>query len=129
VRAFRALSGFDMQRSFVTWLLAIATNVARRYLQRRRKTVALADIDVAGPADEASAYEREEGLEVLKTAVAEGIDRLSEVKRRALVLLHRDRRSYTEIAEIMDVPIGTVKTAIHRARMEIRELLRDRDLL
>ncbi len=129
VRAFRALAGFDVRRSFVSWLLTIATNVARRYLQRRRKTVPLADVEVAGPPAEASAQEREEGLEVLKAAVAEGLDGLSEIKRRALVLLHRDRRSYTEIAEIMGVPIGTVKTAIHRARTEIRELLRGRDLL
>jgi RNA polymerase sigma-70 factor (ECF subfamily) len=129
VRAFRALSGFDTRRAFAAWMLTIATNVARRCLQRRRHTVPFANIEVAARDEAASAHEREEGLAALRAAVAEGLGRLTDVKRRALTLLHRERRSYNEIAEIMQVPVGTVKTAIHRARLELRELLRDRDLL
>ncbi len=129
VRAFRALEGFDATRAFVSWLLAIATNVARRHLQRRRRPAPLAEGDAAWAGDTTSEGEREESAAVLRTAVAECLGRLSEPKRRALVLLHRDRRSYAEIAAIMDVPIGTVKTAIHRARVELREMLQARDLM
>ncbi|HAK94230.1 MAG TPA: RNA polymerase subunit sigma-24 [Planctomycetes bacterium] len=129
VRAFRSLDGFDARRAFVNWLLAIATNVARRHLQRRRRAMPIVQIDAICAGAAASEGEGEESAAALRGAVAECLERLSEPKRRALVLLHRDRRSYAEIAAIMDVPIGTVKTAIHRARVELREMLRARDLM
>lgn len=129
VRAFRALEGFDGRRAFANWLLVIAANVARRHLRRRRRSAPLAEGDAAWTSAAASEHEHEESAAALRTAVVECLGRLSEPKRRALVLLHRDRRSYAEIAAIMEVPIGTVKTAIHRARAELREMLRARDLM
>ena len=128
VRAFNALGGFDTRLPFENWLLRIATNVCRRHASRRRKVVPLGDLPVAAPAT-AHARETEENVTALRTALAEAMRRLSETKRTALVLLHQAGRSYVQIAEIMDLPLGTVKTAIHRARMEIRAVLAERDLL
>ena len=73
--------------------------------------------------------EKEENLATLREGIKEALDRLSERKRTALLLFHQSKRSYADIAEIMDLPIGTVKTAIHRARNEIRQALADRGLL
>lgn len=129
VRAFKSLAGFDARRPFAGWLLAIAANVARRHLQRRRRALPIVEVEAAAAGAGALGYESEESAAALRGAVAECLERLSDQKRRALVLLHRDRRSYAEIAAIMGVPIGTVKTAIHRARVDLREMLRARELM
>jgi len=129
VRAFKSLAGFDARRPFAGWLLDIAANVARRHLQRRHRALPIVEVEAAAAGAGAWGYESEESAAALRGAVAECLERLSDQKRRALVLLHRDRRSYAEIAAIMGVPIGTVKTAIHRARVDLREMLRARELM
>jgi len=128
VRAYRALSGFDTRFPFSNWLLRIATNLSRTFLRRRRSAASLLG---EGPAVEAgeSPGEKEENLASLREGIKEALDRLSERKRTALLLFHQSERSYADIAEIMDLPLGTVKTAIHRARNEIRRALSDRGLL
>ncbi len=128
VRAFRALDGFDTRYPFVNWLLRITTNLSRSFLKRRRRTMPLSD---GGPVAAASPtpQETEENVAAVKEAIEVGLARLNHTKRTAMLLFHQSQRSYADIAEIMDLPIGTVKTAIHRARSEIRQVLADRGLL
>jgi RNA polymerase sigma-70 factor (ECF subfamily) len=128
VRAYRALDGFDVRYPFVNWLLRIATNTSRNYVARRRRTVPLPNGGIAAPAERA-ASEAAENCAALRGAVNAALAGLSEAKRTALLLFHQSRRSYADIAEIMDMPIGTVKTAIHRARAEIRRALGAQGLL
>jgi RNA polymerase sigma-70 factor (ECF subfamily) len=105
------------------WLARITTNVfldeVRR--QRRRPTDALPDdaervLAGAPPADEAATAD-------LPDYIQDALGRLSEDHRAALVLCDVIGMSYPEIAEVLDVPVGTVRSRIHRGRGMLRELL------
>ncbi len=128
VRAYRALGGFDTRYPFENWLLRIATNLARTALKRRRFSLQLLQDGAhlrAGPSE----AEHEKRVEELRRSIDQALSGLSRKKRMALLLFHQAKRSYADIAEIMDMPIGTVKTVIHRARNEIRRRLAEKGLL
>ena len=131
VRAYRALHRFDTRYPFVNWLLRIATNVSRSALKRRRTVQSLTEAHMAALGAEAgpSPHEARENLAAVRVALESALGALNETKRAALLLFHQSRRSYADIAEILDIPIGTVKTAIHRARTEIRRSLAARGLM
>lgn len=128
VRAFRSLKRFDTRYPFENWLLKIATNLCRNQLKRRRGTSAL-PADCLIYRDKTPRFQSEETLKVMQETISEAMGRLTETKRTALSLLHQSSRSYAEIAEIMDLPLGTVKTMIHRGRTAIRAALSERGLL
>lgn len=125
LRAFRSLAGFDATRDFRAWLLAIAGNRCRTRLgARRRQFPPLAVMgDVPDPrADEAPGRH-------LAEEVALVLAEIREEYRRAFLLFHADQLSYQEIAEALDVPLGTVKTWVYRARRELAERLRARGVV
>ena len=68
-------------------------------------------------------HDTKENLNVLHNAVSAALERLSERRRTAFLLLQQSSRSYAEIADIMSLPIGTVKTEIHRSRAAIQQHL------
>lgn len=127
LRAFRALPSYDPTRRFASWLLRIAHNAAIDALRRRGpRTVPLGapvdeedgpELEVADttrPDPEQAAAGRDLGRQL------EGALRsLRPEHRTALLLRFRDELSYEEIAEVMGIPLGTVKTFIHRARQEL----------
>ncbi len=116
VRAFRSLANWDSSRPFRPWLLAIAANRCRTALAKRRATAC----DTHALADELPA--RQDGRMALGNLTEEVTLALAEVRpdlRRAFELFHYDELAYAEIAELLDVPVGTVKTWIHRARQEV----------
>jgi RNA polymerase sigma-70 factor, ECF subfamily len=77
-----------------------------------------------GPARAESPLEELESRET-GAAIERAIGRLRPEYRTCILLRHVEGRSYDEIAEVMDLPLGTVKTYIHRARLELREYLAD----
>lgn len=123
VRLYRQLERYDPERKFSTWTLAIATNYCIDQLRRRRlQLVPLENIIPwarardAGPEGEALSREsRDEVQRLLK--------QLPEKYRAPLVLRYWEDLSCAEIAEILGVPEGTVKTQIHRARKQLGKLL------
>ena len=130
VRMFRALDRYDPERPFTAWLFTIATRLAIDHLRRRRvPTVSLTvsepgsteertlDVEDSGPGPEqiTSNIEEERRAQSL-------IDTLPEHYRIVVLLRHQQDLSYEEIAEALNLPLGTVKARIHRARA----LLRDR---
>jgi RNA polymerase sigma-70 factor (ECF subfamily) len=132
LKAFAAIGRFESRSGFYTWLFRIAVNLTlshRRASRRRRAPLSLDGIDGEGdyrepPADEAAdpawaAAERGELRERLEAALG----RLDEDFRAAVVLKDIEQMDYAEIAEVMDVPIGTVKSRIHRGRSMLRKLL------
>jgi len=122
VRAVRSLRNWDSQREFGPWLLAIAGNRCRTALAaRRRRPTALANLGEWAddrPADPPGTPVVEE----VRTALAE----LRDEYRQAFLLYHLEQRGYAEISQILNCPIGTVKTWVHRARLELIETLRKR---
>jgi RNA polymerase sigma-70 factor, ECF subfamily len=136
VRAYRALPKFRGESAFYTWLHQIAVNTARKALQDlKRDPLVLAPAATTDAENnetfraesEPTSGETPEALLASKeiaTAVNVAVASLSEELRLAITLREMDGLSYEEIAELMNCPIGTVRSRIFRAREAIAEHLR-----
>jgi len=125
VRAIRSLGGFDNQRQFEPWLLAIAANRCRTAMAaraRRPTATDLCETVVDKLPDQRAAKNLQEELQL-------ALEQLRPEHRQAFVLFHEFEKSYLEIAETMKCPVGTVKTWVHRARQELIAHLRSREVL
>jgi len=131
LRAYQALPRFRGEATFRTWLYRIARNLCFTELRkrgRRGESSPLGDADdFAGdhPLLEDSAPELDEEIARadLSARVRERMGELPAPYREVLTLFYLDEMRYEEIAMILDVPIGTVKTWIHRARLRLRDTL------
>ncbi len=136
ILAFEKLGTFRGESQFYSWLFRIAYNSAvsskRKPGSSKRKTgpmsVSLeARRDASGlePADLNPSTEPSFGLEVSdrQRLVQQALGELSEEFRAAIVLKEIEQMSYEEIAEVVGIPLGTVRSRIHRARMELRQKL------
>jgi RNA polymerase sigma-70 factor (ECF subfamily) len=124
LRVFRSLSGWDPGRPLKPWIMGIAVNRCRTWLTqraRRPEPVEYLQDTLPGPSSDDSA----ELLREIQAALAE----LRPEYRTVFVLFHEHGQPYEEIAEALDRPVGTVKTWLHRARLEILERLRRRGMV
>jgi RNA polymerase sigma-70 factor (ECF subfamily) len=126
VQAFVRLDRFRGASAFYTWLYRIAFNAAMTDKRRRRPTGSVDElrertgddpVDGAGLPDVPVLQEERVG-QVRAALVA-----LSEEHRAVLVLREMDGRPYDEIAEVLELPVGTVRSRLHRARLQLREQL------
>lgn len=132
VRVFNALPNFKGNSAFSTWLYRILTNC---FLDLRKKdkskynvsleaTLSTPDGDITRqvedpgltPAEETERSERER-------TVINAVNVLPEYQRAMIVMYHSENLSYEEIAAALDLPIGTVKSRLNRARLSLREIL------
>jgi RNA polymerase sigma factor (sigma-70 family) len=124
LRIFRSLRRWDSQRPLKPWIMGIAVNRCRTWLAQRGRRPELVDYlqdTLPGrPADDSGELVRE-----IEQAVAE----LRLEYRTAFVLFHEQGQPYEDIARVMDRPVGTIKTWLHRARLEILERLRSRGMV
>lgn len=133
IRAYRALSGFRNDSAFYTWLYRIGVNTAKNWLMTHGRR---AQVTTAANGEETEGYDETDLLRNTETperllmtkqigetvnAVVEG---LPEDLRTAITLREIEGLSYEEIAEVMDCPIGTVRSRIFRARDAIAVKLR-----
>jgi len=133
IKAYRALPGFRGDSAFYTWLYRIAINTAKNYLVSRSRRPPGSDVDV----EDAEYYEGGALLHEietpenalfgaeLKAVVERAISELPEDLRTAVTLREFDGLSYEDIAEIMDCPVGTVRSRIFRAREAIDGRVRE----
>ena len=127
VSAWRALPFFREESNFATWLYRLATNASIDLLRREKRHRAPLSLDdeeqSVDVADETASpdtlYEKKE----LREAVLRAMEGLSDEQRRILVLRELQQLSYQEIAEVLELDLGTVKTRIHRARKNLRDAL------
>lgn len=132
LNVYRALGSFKGER-FSPWIYKIASNLCLDYLRRRRPPMVSLDAPV-GPegdmqrevADETALPEEEALADALGSDVQRAIDSLPEKYRTVAVLRHIEDLAYEEIAEILSLPLGTVKTRLFRAREILRVRLADR---
>lgn len=129
VSAWRGLASFRGEAGFSTWLYRLAVNAAVDCTRRNRNRRSQASLDGADwgpePVDRSPGpQERAEGAE-LRAAVAEGLRRLSDDHRQILVLRELRQLSYEEIASVLGLDLGTVKSRISRARAALRKILRE----
>jgi RNA polymerase sigma-70 factor (ECF subfamily) len=129
VQAFVKLDSFRGSSAFYTWLYRIAFNLAMSRARRERKTASLDGMKMlAGhepvdgqPAPEAR-FEQREQVAIVHAA----LDELSTEYRTILILREIDGCQYDQIAEILDVPLGTVRSRLFRARLALRDQLAPR---
>ncbi|HEB58354.1 MAG TPA: RNA polymerase sigma factor RpoE [Gammaproteobacteria bacterium] len=131
IKAYRALANFRGDSAFYTWLYRIAINTAKNHLVAQSRRPPGSDID----ATEAEQYDGESSLKeyaspervAMKDEIADvvvrAIDALPEDLKTALTLREMEGMSYEEIAEVMDCPIGTVRSRIFRAREAVDKQL------
>jgi RNA polymerase sigma-70 factor (ECF subfamily) len=128
VQAFLKLDTFQQSSAFYTWLYRIAFNKA--VSQRRRKRPVLSveharESSGMEPIGTEPAPEDQIEQEERRRQVQEAIAGLSEEYRSVVVLREIDGCCYETIAEILDLPIGTVRSRLHRARLQLREELKE----
>ena len=135
VRVFNNLERYDPAYKFSSWIFKIATNLTIDWMRRKEvPTVSIDGSRYATSSDEIEAStitveskdenpeERLESKE-LGAEIEQAIGRLRPEYRQAIILRHIEDKPYEEIAQIMALPLGTVKTYIHRGRGELKEML------
>ncbi|MGE0353365.1 MAG: RNA polymerase sigma factor [Gemmatimonadales bacterium] len=137
VKALNAIESYRPEFKFSSWIFKIANNAAIDHLRRRElDTLSLEGSPNAETADaiEATALQigdrAETPLQELEareigSAIEAAIGTLRPEYRSCILLRHVEGRPYEEIAQILNLPLGTVKTYIHRARNELRQALAD----
>lgn len=127
LRIWRSLGSYRKQASFPTWVYRVATNTCLDFLRKRKARPAvsldaLAD-DGFSPGDASGDPVLKAEEAARKRALAAGIASLQPDMRAALVLRDVQGFSYEEVSDILDTPLGTVKSRINRAREKLRSIL------
>jgi RNA polymerase sigma-70 factor, ECF subfamily len=132
IKAYRAIGGFRGESAFYTWLYRIAVNTAKNYLESLGRRPPSTDVEM----ENAEFVESADGLreqatperQLLTDEIAATVNRVIEALpgdlRTAITLREIEGMSYEEIAEVMDCPIGTVRSRIFRAREAIDQELK-----
>lgn len=124
IRVLRSLPRWDDSRDFEPWLLAIAGNRCRTALALRKRKPAPDSLDELAPVADDDNRDHH-----LTEEVQRALGQVREEYRQAFVLFHEHEKSYGEIAEMMSVPLGTIKTWVHRARRDLMDQLRQRGVV
>lgn len=127
IKAFRALPRFRGDSAFYTWLYRIAINTAKNHLVSRSRRPPATDMDIvdaelidpSGVLQEVETPEAAMARDQLREEIDNAIAGLPEDLRSAVTLREFDGLSYEQIAEIMECPVGTVRSRIFRAREAI----------
>lgn len=132
IKAYRALANFRGDSAFYTWLYRIAVNTAKNYLTSQSRRTPIRDIEV----EEAEYFEGNNALKESATpenvmisndiqkVVFATLESLPNELRQAISLRELDGMSYDEIADVMECPVGTVRSRIYRARETIEQALK-----
>jgi RNA polymerase sigma-70 factor (ECF subfamily) len=132
IKAYRAIGSFRGDSQFYTWLYRIAANTAKNFLASRARKSPAYSVDV----EDAEHFEGESGLkeyanpenllltDEIRATIFRAIENLPDDLKSAITLREIDGLSYEEIANVMDCPIGTVRSRIFRARDVIDKELR-----
>lgn len=137
IRAFNAISSYDPAYRFSNWIFKIANNHTIDHIRRKK----LDTISIEGSPHATTAHEEERTSLVLVSSeetpaayvenkelggqLEQAIGELRPEYRSVILLRHVEGYAYEEIAEVMGIPLGTVKTYLHRARGELKERLAD----
>ncbi len=132
MKAFSSLASYRSEYRFSTWLYKIAANCSIDYLRKKRIDALSLDRPVETKdgtvelevADYSFHPERDLERKQQRVSIEEAIDSLPPKYREVIVYRHKDDKSYEEIADLLNVPVGTVKARIFRARELLKKKLR-----
>ncbi len=119
VKAYEKLGSYRTEYPFFSWIHRIAVNEALNFLKQQKRIVALDDTHESVGDDPESEYSRNE----LQERIDRALEKLTPEYRIIIVLRHFGELSYSEIGEILDVPVKTVKSRLFTARQELRSIL------
>ncbi|MEX0770931.1 MAG: sigma-70 family RNA polymerase sigma factor [Balneolaceae bacterium] len=134
MKAFDNLSSYNTRYAFSTWLYRIATNHTIDYLRKKKlKTLSIdepvktrdGDMEIQLPDD---SYETDRGIirKQRQKMIRNAIHELPEKYRQVIEMRHMEEKSYQEISDLLDLPLGTVKAHIFRAREMLYKALKDK---
>ncbi|ODC03772.1 RNA polymerase sigma factor RpoE [Terasakiispira papahanaumokuakeensis] len=131
IKAYRALPRFRAESAFYTWMYRIAINTAKNHLVARGRRPPGSDIDVDDAENYSYALAMKDGdtpeanlmRDELESAIYNVIEQLPDDLRTAISLREFDGMSYEDIAQVMDCPVGTVRSRIFRAREAIDKVV------
>jgi RNA polymerase sigma-70 factor, ECF subfamily len=132
VRVYNAIQNFKGQSAFTTWLYRIMTNcfLDIRKKEKNRQAISIesalvtseGDVELQIEDDSASPHDATERVE-REVRFERAVNKLPEYQRAMIVMYHAEMMSYEEIASSLDLPIGTVKSRLNRARLTLRDFL------
>ncbi len=129
IAVYRSIRSFDLNRKFAPWLLKIVTNLSIDHLRRKRpQTVSWDSVEAAAEdadrfmdgIDPQKAVETSELCQLVEQLVIQ----LPPKYRAAVTLYYTEELTYNEVADAMDIPVGTVKTYLHRGREMLKKRLK-----
>jgi len=130
VKAYRALDRFDTSMPFYPWLYRILRNTCLNHLKKRKRR-GESSLDAMheygfDAEDDARPPDGHAGLSDLRLAIHSAMGELTEDQREILQLRHFAEHSYSEIAELLEIPIGTVMSRLHASRKRLKRVLEER---
>lgn len=125
LKAFASLDSFSTQYRFSTWLFTIAYRLSLNALRKKRALTGELDFGTLrdpAPVSDGLVAESDEARYV-KQVVWRSVDRLSPPQRATVILFYQHDKSCQQIAQVLELPVATVKSHLHRARAKLKELL------
>jgi RNA polymerase sigma-70 factor (ECF subfamily) len=125
LRAFSSLDSFSTQYRFSTWLFTIGYRLCLNRLRRRKEVTSEMDFASLRSTEQDAPRQLAESEEArrLKNTIWEAVDKLTVPQRAAVMLFYREGLSCDAIAGMMEMPMATVKSHLHRARAKLRDML------
>jgi RNA polymerase sigma-70 factor (ECF subfamily) len=130
VRVLKNLDRFDSRFRFSTWLFTIAKRLYVNAMQKHKPTY---DSEVVGDRQEnienspGGAIARQESISNLRGMIDSALEKLAPLQREIILLFHQQNWPITDIAVYLDMPEGTVKSHLHRARRRMRSVIESSD--
>jgi RNA polymerase sigma-70 factor (ECF subfamily) len=118
IKVWRALPGFDGRAAMSTWIYTIARNASLSALRARRPQASLSDPDVMAAVEAIGAVPSADVF-VDRAAILRLVDQLPTKQRQVITLFYMEAQSHEEVAAMLAMPVGTVKTLLHRARARL----------
>jgi RNA polymerase sigma-70 factor, ECF subfamily len=118
IKVWRALPGYDGRASLSTWIYTIARNASLSALRARRLQSSLSDQEVMDAVETIYAAPPADAM-VDSAALLRLVDQLPTKQRQVIMLFYMEEQSHEEVATMLAMPVGTVKTLLHRARARL----------
>ncbi len=119
IKCFNSLNTYQQNRSFKSWLFTIAHNTTMDFFRKNRHTFEYLDEIHAVHDSFIEDYEKQRKFEKIDAALTQ----LSPQDREIVVLFHHEEYSYEEISNLLNLPVTTIKTRLHRARLKLRDIV------
>ena len=124
-RVHKYRNNYDPERPLVTWIFTIASNLAKKEWRRRSRWVNVPLEHVNLTSSQKTAPHYDSGQVELRASLEEAINNLPPHYREPFLLREKQEMTYEEIADVLDIRIGTVKSRINRARVSLRSSLQN----